>query len=192
MTCVHQRNFGELGRLRDLLISAGIKNWRIFTIFPIGRAAQLPELQLSPEQFSNLFEFIKHTRKEKKIALSYGCEGFLGNHEGEVRDSFFFCRAGINVASVLADGSISVCPDLRNNFIQGNIYRDNLAEVWENRYQIFRNRTWTKTGICADCNLYRYCEGNGMHLRDEKTGELLFCHLKRIEEGEKTRSNVCK
>ena len=27
-------------------------------------------------------------------------------------------------------------------------------------------------------------EGNGMHLRDEKTGELLFCHLKRIEEGE--------
>jgi hypothetical protein len=24
-----------------------------------------------------------------------------------------------------------------------------------------------------------------MHLRDEKTGELLFCHLKRIEEGEK-------
>jgi len=186
VTCVHQRNFGELGRLRDLLISAGIKNWRIFTIFPIGRAARSPELQLSPEQFSNLFEFIKQTRKEKKIALSYGCEGFLGNYEGEVRDSFFFCRAGINVASVLSDGSISACPDLRNNFIQGNIYRDNLAEVWENRYQIFRDRTWTKPGICADCNLYRYCEGNGMHLRDEKTGELLFCHLKRIEEGEKS------
>jgi hypothetical protein len=24
-----------------------------------------------------------------------------------------------------------------------------------------------------------------MHLRDEKSGALLFCHLKRIEEGEK-------
>jgi len=24
-----------------------------------------------------------------------------------------------------------------------------------------------------------------MHLQDEKTGELLFCHLKKIEEGEK-------
>lgn len=186
VTCVHQRNFHELASLRDLLISAEVKHWRIFTIFPVGRAAQGDELQLSPEQFSSLFEFIRQTRKEKKIGLSYGCEGFLGNYEGEVRDGFFFCRAGINVASVLADGSVSACPDLRNNFIQGNIYQDNLAEVWENRYQIFRDRRWTQTGICASCSLYRHCEGNGMHLRNEKTGELLLCHLKRIEEGEKT------
>ncbi len=184
VTCVHQRNFHELARLRDLLISVGVKKWRIFTIFPLGRAAQSPELQLTPEQFCSLFEFIKQTRREKKIALSYGCEGFLGNYEGDVRDSFFFCRAGINVASVLADGSISACPDLRDNFIQGNIYQDNLADVWENRYQIFRDRSWTKTGICADCSFYRYCEGNGMHLRNDKTRELLFCHLKRIEKGE--------
>ncbi len=25
---------------------------------------------------------------------------------------------------------------------------------------------------------------NKLHLRDEKTGEILFCHLRRIEEGE--------
>jgi radical SAM enzyme (rSAM/lipoprotein system) len=184
VTCVNQRNLKELDQLRDLLIGTGIKNWRIFTIFPIGRAKQVPELQLDPVAFKSLFEFIKQTRIQKKIILNYGCEGFLGNYEGEVRDNFFFCRAGINVASVLVDGSISACPDLRDNFIQGNIYQDNLADVWENRYQIFRDRSWTKTGICADCSFYSYCEGNGMHLRNEKTGELLFCHLKRIEEGE--------
>ncbi len=49
---------------------------------------------------------------------------------------------------------------------------------------LFRDKSWTKTGICSDCDFYKYCEGNGMHLRDEKTGELLFCHLKRIAEGE--------
>ena len=190
VTCVHQRNLNELGQIRDLLIETGIKNWRIFTIFPIGRAKQLPELQLDPVQFRDVFEFIKQIRKGKKIRLNYGCEGFLGNYEGEVRDHFFFCRAGITVGSVLADGSISACPDLRDNFIQGNIYQDNLADVWENRYQLFRDRSWTKTGICADCSFYRDCEGNGMHLRDEKTGELLFCHLKRIEEGEKMRGSV--
>jgi len=91
----------------------------------------------------------------------------------------------IHVASVLADGSIAACPNLRSNFIQGNIYRDNFAEVWQNKYKLFRDRSWTKTGICASCSFYKYCEGNGMHLRDEETGELLFCHLKRIEEGEK-------
>ena len=27
---------------------------------------------------------------------------------------------------------------------------------------------------------FRYCQGNGMHLRDEN-GELILCHLKRLE-----------
>jgi radical SAM enzyme (rSAM/lipoprotein system) len=188
VTCVNQKNFGELDQLRDLLIENGVKEWRIFTIFPIGRAAENELLQLSSGEFKLLFDFIRQTRKEGKILLNYGCEGFLGNYEGEVRDSFFFCRSGINIASILADGSLSGCPNLRDNFIQGNIYKDNFADIWLNDYGKYRVRSWTKTGICADCDSYRYCEGNGMHLRDETTGELLFCHLKRIEDGEKIPS----
>jgi len=185
VTCVNQKNFKELNQIKELLIKIGVKEWRVFTIFPIGRAKEHKELQLEPGSFKALFDFISQTRKEGKIKLNYGCEGFLGNYEQEVRDSFFICRAGINIASILADGSISACPNLRENFIQGNIYQDNFKKIWETKYTVFRDKSWTKTGICADCEHYKYCEGNGMHLRDEKTGELLFCHLKRIEEGEK-------
>jgi radical SAM enzyme (rSAM/lipoprotein system) len=186
VTCVNQKNFGELIQLRDLLIENGVKEWRIFTIFPIGRAAENTLLQLPPGDFKILFDFIQQTRKEGLIKLNFGCEGYLGPYEGEVRDNFFFCRAGINIASILADGSISACPNLRENFIQGNIYKDNFAEVWQNKYVKYRDRKWTKKGLCSDCESYKYCEGNGMHLRDESTGELLFCHLKRIEEGRQT------
>lgn len=185
VTCVNQKNYTELNQIKELLVEIGIKEWRVFTIFPIGRAMEHEELQLESDQFKELFEFIKQTRLEGKIGLNYGCEGFLGNYEKEVRDNFFICRAGINIASILADGSISACPSLRHNFIQGNIYKDNFAEVWQKKFMIYRDKSWTKTGICADCDSYKYCEGNGMHLRDEKTGELLFCHLKRIEEAEK-------
>ena len=181
VTCVNRKNFSELEQIKELLISAGIKEWRIFTIFPVGRAKQHEELQLTAPSFKALFDFIKQTRKENRIKLSYGCEGFLGNYEREVRNNLFFCKAGINIASILADGSISACPNLGANFIQGNIYRDNFREVWENRFQVFRDKSWTKTGICADCEFYKYCEGNGMHLRDGKTGELLFCHLERLK-----------
>lgn len=187
VTCVHQKNIEELSQLKKRLIDAGIKEWRIFTIFPIGRAANYTELQLTPVQFKELFDFIKATRKEGLIKLNYGCEGFLGNYEGEVRDNYFVCRSGINIASILADGSITGCPNLRDNFIQGNIYKDNFREVWEQRFENFRDRQWTKTGICADCEFFRFCEGNGMHLRDEQTGELLFCHLHRLKEGEKAQ-----
>lgn len=184
VTCANQRNFGELQQIKEMLIGMGVERWRIFTVFPIGRAKHHPELQLEAHNFKSLFDFIAQTRNEGRIKLSYGCEGFLGNYESKVRDSFFVCRAGINTASVLNDGSISACPNLRDNFIQGNIYTDNFADVWTNRYGIYRDKKWTKTGLCASCEFYSYCEGNGMHLRNEKTGELLFCHLQRIKEGE--------
>ncbi|MDR3297097.1 MAG: TIGR04133 family radical SAM/SPASM protein [Prevotellaceae bacterium] len=181
VTCVSARTFHELPAVKKLLIDMGVRQWRIFTIFPIGRAAQDKELQLPPTQLRQLFDFISDTRREGLIHASYGCEGFLGDYEGKVRDNFFFCRAGINIGSVLADGSISACPNLRANFIQGNIYKDDFMTVWNTRYEPFRNRAWAHTGECAACKYFRYCEGNGMHLHDENGG-LLLCHWNKLKE----------
>ena len=181
VTCVHQRNLADLEAMRDLLVSLGVKQWRLFQIFPKGRAADNPLLRLAPADFRRMMDFIKRTRQEGVVKASFGCEGFLGDYELEVRDAPFFCRAGIQVGSVLADGSISACPSLRADYIQGNIYRDDFWTVWNERFQVMRDRSWTHTGRCADCKMYRYCEGNGLHLRDEHTGELLCCHWEQLQ-----------
>lgn len=180
VTCVSSLNIHELHDLKKILIRSGVKEWRIFTIFPIGRADGNQKLYLSNEQFRHLFDFISATRKEGIIRVNYGCEGFLGEYEGEVRDNFFFCRAGINIGSILADGSISACPNLREKFIQGNIYRDDFMQTWNEKFRPHRDRKWMKTGMCSDCNLFRYCEGNSLHLRAEDN-ELLLCHMKKLE-----------
>lgn len=179
VTCVNRRNYPYLDELKTSLYSIGVRHWRLFTIFPVGRAAENPDFQLTDEEFTGVMEFIKRLRNEKKMHVNYGCEGFLGNFEGEVRDNFFSCNAGISVGSILADGSISSCPSIRSNFHQGNIYQDDFMDVWEHRFQPFRNREWMKKDACADCDFFRYCEGNGMHLRDDE-GDLMFCHLKRL------------
>ena len=181
VTCVNQKNFNELAELKELLVNMGVKEWRLFTIFPIGRAKDDDLLQLTPNQFKDLFEFIKKTRQQGDIKINYGCEGFLGDYEGEVRDNFFFCRAGINAASVLADGSISACPNIRDNFVQGNIYKDNFMDIWNNKFDIMRDRSWTKKGECAQCKFYKYCQGNGLHLYDENKN-LMFCHLEKLQQ----------
>ena len=180
VTCVNKHSLLRLEEMKEFLIKLGVKRWRVFTIVPMGRASQDEELQLSNAEFRQVMEFIRKTRKEGRIRLDYGCEGFLGNYEGEVRDHFFACQAGVTVGSVLIDGSISACSSIRSDFHQGNIYQDDFMEVWESRYQPYRNREWMRKGDCADCDYFRYCRGNGMHLRDAN-GELYFCHLKRLK-----------
>ena len=70
VTCVNRRNFSELEQIKELLISLGVKNWRLFMIDPIGRAAENPELFLSHEQFRQMLDFIVENRKGGKIKAS--------------------------------------------------------------------------------------------------------------------------
>jgi len=182
VTCVNKRNIQDLEAIRDLFIATGVNRWRLFTVFPKGRAKDNPELQLSNKDFIRLMEFIKQTRKEGIINASYGCEGYLGKYEMEVRDNPFFCQAGIHIGSVLVDGSISACPSLRADYIQGNIYADDFWYVWNERYLIMRDRFWTRTGKCATCKSYKYCEGNGLHLRDEHSSDVMCCHMEMLQE----------
>ena len=179
VTCVTGALVPRLNEMKELLIANGIKHWRIFTIFPVGRAADDPTLRLTDEQFREVMKFIRRTRREGRIDLTYACEGFLGGYETEVRDSFYYCSAGVTTASIRVDGAISGCTSIRSNFDQGNIYRDNFWEVWSSRYEPFRDRSWARRDECADCRMFRYCQGGGMHLRDEE-GKLLMCHYKRL------------
>lgn len=180
LTCVNRRNYSQLEEIKQFLVSKGVKRWRVVAIFPVGRAAQDPDMHLTAEEYRGILDFIKRTRKEGQINCSYGCEGFMGNYEGDIRNHFFSCQAGVTVSSVLVDGSISACASIRSNYHQGNIYQDRFMDVWRERYQPYRNREWMRKDECADCKYFRYCRGNGMHLRDD-TGKLLVCPLHRLQ-----------
>jgi radical SAM enzyme (rSAM/lipoprotein system) len=180
ITCVTPELVPRLEEWKELLISEGIKSWRIFSIFPAGRAKRDESLHLNEEQFRYVMEFIRRTRKDGRIKLNYACEGFLGGYEAEVRDHFYMCNAGISVASIRVNGDISGCTSVRANYTQGNIYRDSFWEVWQNRFQPFRNREWAHKDECAECKVWEFCRGGGMHLRDDD-GKLMYCHYKMLK-----------
>ena len=181
VTCVNSRNIHELSSIYNYLIGKGVKAWRLFAIVPIGRAKNIPELLLTDFQFKELLDFISLKRKQNSIDLKFSCEGYVGPYELKVRDSFFFCRAGINIGSILIDGSISACPNIDRTFSQGNIYKDNFYELWESRFQLFRDRTWTKTGKCESCSDYSFCQGNGLHNWNNNKKNVLICHKEKIQ-----------
>ena len=190
VTCVNKRNFNELDALFDRLQALGVRQWRIFTVIPIGRAADDPDMQLSDAQFTSLMEFIARKRKGfpdqvgddgKTMKVTFSCEGYLGRYENKVRDVPYFCHAGVNIASILIDGRICACPNIdRDAFSQGSIYEDDFFDVWEHRFQPFRDRRWTRKGRCADCPVWRDCLGNGMHNWHGDCAEVLNCHYGKI------------
>lgn len=179
VTCANQRNIDHLPQIREMLWNIGVTDWRVFGIDPMGRAADNPELLLTDEQFKQLMEFIVAEREAGRH-VSYSCEGYLGTYEGRVRDHLYQCAAGLSIASILIDGSISACTSIRGKYYQGNIYKDSFWDVWEHGFKPYRDRSWMRQlEPCKDCKAFRYCEGNGMHLRRED-GSLMLCHLHRL------------
>jgi len=168
VSCIHPGNLNQLEDICKLLVSLKVPAWRLFTIAPVGRAEKYQDLMLDRAGFEQLMRFISQKRKTETMQISFSCESYTAHWEKKVRNTRFFCRAGINIGSVLADGSISACPNIDRSFSQGNIYRDNFYDIWQNSFDLFRNRNWTKTGICSQCSDYQMCLGNGLHLRKKE------------------------
>ena len=181
VTCVNKRNISELPAIYSYLVKKKVRAWRLFTITPKGRAENNRDLILEDIQFKELLDFISLKRKERAIDIKFSCEGYVGKYEFKVRDSLFFCRAGINIGSILVDGSISACPNIDRSFSQGNIYKDNLFEIWEKKYQLFRERSWTRTGKCKECQDYSFCRGNGLHNWEKSNENVLVCHNEKLK-----------
>lgn len=185
VSCINRRNIGELESIHDTLAGLGVKQWRIFTVIPIGRAKDDPDMHLTDSEFVQLMDFIAARREaaaatgegHRPMNVTFSCEGYLGRYERKVRQNPFFCRAGVNIASVLIDGRICGCPNIdRDRFSQGNIYRDSLWEVWQNRFAEFRDRNWARRGRCAGCPVFRDCQGGGMHNWHGDCAESINCH----------------
>ena len=180
ITCITPSMIDRLDEWKEFLINEGISHWRIFSIFPAGRAKSDETLHITAEQFQTLMEFIRNARKEGRINVSYACEGFLGGYETEVRDHFYRCEAGVSIASVRVNGDISGCGSVRGNYTQGNIYRDSFWQVWQERFVPFRDRKWMYKEECAECKVWEFCRGGGMHLRDDD-GNLMYCHYNMLK-----------
>jgi len=185
VTCVNPRNLEELPEMLPLLRSLGVRAWRLFSIFPKGRARENAALRLDASGLRRLFDWIRKTREElagSDFKLEFCCEGFLpAELDGQVREEPYFCRAGISIGSVLCDGAISACPNSSRSLVQGNIRTDDFAEVWENRFQPFRDRAWMRKGDCVSCSQWGRCLGNSLHLWDEERGQTGLCHYRLLK-----------
>ncbi len=180
ITCVTPRSLVELDATYRIVRELGATHWRVFNIFPTGRAKGDDELLLDHDGIRRLVHEIAALRERGKrdgLIVNLSEEGYLGwDWEHKVRDTPYFCRAGVNIAGIMADGSIAACPNLPRSMAQGNVEEDDFVDVWENRYQLFRDRSWTREGSCGSCKQWSVCRGGSLHLWDPERKAPHWCH----------------
>lgn len=177
-TVTNKSNIKELEKIYEVVKELNIDSWRVLNMDPIGRAKDNKELELDSEDYRYLINFIKEKRKKSKFEVTYGCAHFLGiKYEKEVRPNMFMCYSGLTVGSILYNGDIFVCPNVerRPELIQGNIRKDDFIEVWENKFEFFRNLDKFKYERCNKCDDWKYCLGGALHTWDFENKQQQIC-----------------
>ncbi|MCU0692561.1 MAG: radical SAM protein [Polyangiaceae bacterium] len=185
ITCVRPANLDNLGDIERAVRGAGANLWRLITIDRMGRQAGPADQQmwLEPSQVVRLLDFIDRRRQElarshDAFGVQFSCGGFLGpRRELAVRPGDGQCFAGLCVASILCDGLVSACPSLPRSWAQGSVLEERLSAIWRTRFQAFRDTSWRRTGVCADCSWFDICQGGGLHERLAQPES--FCWLDR-------------
>ena len=179
VTCVTPRALDRIEEIADIVLEAGIGIWRLFKIFPAGRARDNKDLLLDNAQTWKLLRWVRDNRakyRARGLEITYACEGWIPQRfSRQIRDPLSMCRAGIQIASILSDGTVTGCPNNDPSFFVGNIVSDDLEELWENGFNRLRKREWLKDSQCGSCMYVSNCRGGSLHLW--RGGDLSFCYM---------------
>ena len=184
-TVVNPWNINELDEIFNILRDLQIDSWRLTGTEPIGQAKNYKDLELTPEQYIYLFEYIKRKRADAPFEVTYGCSHFLPLWlDDAVRDSHFLCGAGILIASVTCEGDIVACLDINERDLtkQGNIHMDEFWQVWINRFEIFRQHKRYGDCDCTNCLYKSFCQGDSWHSWDFKNCKPKVCLFNKLKE----------
>lgn len=183
---MNHQTIGELDALFEEMVELPIDSWRVLDVEPIGSALDHPEILMTREDMDRLFSFIRQKRSEQ-WPVCYGCPHYFGmGYEGELRNWFWLCNAGIHTMSITHTGDIGSCLDIerRPETLFGNIRRDRLSDVWRDGFQIYRqeNGLADRNEECSACPDKRFCRGDSAHSWDFDKDEPRICMRKAISD----------
>lgn len=186
VTTITKKNIDILSDLKEELISMGVKTWQVQLGLPMGNLKENHDWVLDPEQVNDVIGFCYNTAKEGRIRIyPADCIGYYSKKDLETRRiSFCFdrhslwdgCNAGVRGFGILHNGDILGCTSIRSKeFIEGNIRKRKLREIWEDENAFLWRRQMTKeklSGSCKTCVYGSKCLGGCPNTRLTMKGSI--------------------
>ncbi|MBN2197069.1 MAG: radical SAM protein [Polyangiaceae bacterium] len=211
VTTVNNRNLHELEDLRELLAAHGVLRWQVQFATATGNMADNKGLVMDPKEILYAVPVIaRMCRDDKRPKVYPGHDvGYYGEYEESLRDPkaaipfWTGCSAGCSVIGIESNGNIKGClslPSAMNGvdkFVEGNVRRNTLREIWFREGAFAYNRNFTIDqlgGFCRTCEYNDICRGGCTWSCFAETGELLrdnpYCYYRQLKELEEAGGKV--
>jgi radical SAM protein with 4Fe4S-binding SPASM domain len=176
VTHITRRSLSELESLHALLGEHGVSAWQVQLGVPLGNMAEDRAMVLGPEDVKALLPRLVALRKTGRPPRVVPADnvGYFGDLEEDLRDSrarikfWVGCRAGLEVMGIESNGDVKGCLSLpsglngRHDFVEGNLRKQRLSEIWNNPDAFAYNRKFRADdlrGACAGCEFGEVCRG---------------------------------
>jgi radical SAM protein with 4Fe4S-binding SPASM domain len=176
VTHITRRSLPELESLHALLGEHRVTTWQVQLGVPSGNLTEERAMVLGPDEIADLLPRLVALRKSNRPPRVVAADnvGYFGDLEEELRDSqarikfWVGCRAGLEVMGIESNGDVKGCLSLpsglngRDDFVEGNLRKQRLHEIWNNPDAFAYNRRFRVEdlqGRCAGCEFGEVCRG---------------------------------
>ncbi len=149
------------------------------------------ELLMNREQFQQFVEKVTYALYDLHGRLKIATKDDFGYFPMSPKLRFLCqrwrgCHAGRATVGIHSNGDVTPCLMLGDKFIEGNIRRRPLVEIWRdpNSFPRFRNKSAQLTGKCAKCPFGEVCKAGCSAMAISQTGTLTetpFC-IRQLEQ----------
>jgi len=178
--CLHQENVQELDDMVRLAAELGAQSVKINPVQPIGRGQDFTQggYALSVMELLQIADYCQKSLSLKFPGRLFFSLPIVFRPFTAIRDQrFAVCRI-LQILGLLPNGDISFCGvgNIDDSTVFGNIYKDNLAELWHKAPFLLKLREHLPhalKGVCSRCIVKTVCLGECRAMAYEQTGDLM-------------------
>lgn len=167
-TVVSKKNYDELYDIVKIAKGLKIKTSVFLPLIPVGRAKEIMDYMITPEEWKQLC--IKKKDMEKEIDIEIFADSPVSTTlvESNLGKSLP-CMCGYQFLGVLPSGQYTICPIVSEG--EGNIFEQDIGEFWDKSELLNKIRDLDElTGKCSDCKYKQLCRGGCRGLAHYKYG----------------------